>query len=99
MLAAIRKRLVPAARRLAALAPVLIAALAAAGPNAPDAGVVRLKGPKAPTPGPKPKDQVNLTNEESRIMPTSSGGLPWWLRLWVLAPVRSRCSASSASAR
>jgi len=30
--------------------------------------------PKPPTPGPAPKDQVNLTDEESRIMPVSSGG-------------------------
>jgi len=30
--------------------------------------------PKAPEPGPKDKDQVNLTDEESRIMPTSGGG-------------------------
>jgi len=29
------------------------------------------KPPKAPEPGPRPKDQVNLTDEESRIMPTS----------------------------
>jgi transposase len=32
------------------------------------------KAPKPPTPGPLPKDQVNLTDEESRIMPTSGGG-------------------------
>ena len=32
------------------------------------------KQPKPPTPGPTPKDQVNLTDEESRIMPVSSGG-------------------------
>jgi IS5 family transposase len=32
------------------------------------------KGPKPPTPGPRAKDQVNLTDEQSRIMPTSSGG-------------------------
>ncbi len=32
------------------------------------------KGPKPPTPGPRAKDQVNLTDAESRIMPTSSGG-------------------------
>jgi transposase len=32
------------------------------------------KQPKPPTPGPAPKDQVNLTDEESRIMPVSSGG-------------------------
>lgn len=30
--------------------------------------------PSPPTPGPHPKDQVNLTDEESRIMPSSSGG-------------------------
>ena len=34
----------------------------------------RGKGPKPPTPGPRAKDQVNLTDEQSRIMPTSSGG-------------------------
>ncbi|ABL66618.1 transposase, IS4 family [Chlorobium phaeobacteroides DSM 266] len=32
------------------------------------------KPPKAPEPGPRPKDQVNLTDEESRIMPASGGG-------------------------
>lgn len=31
------------------------------------------KEPKPPEPGPGAKDQVNLTDEESRIMPTSSG--------------------------
>lgn len=30
--------------------------------------------PKPPEPGPRSKDQVNLTDEESRIMPTSGGG-------------------------
>ena len=30
--------------------------------------------PKAPEPGPKAKDQVNLTDSESRIMPVSGGG-------------------------
>jgi transposase len=30
--------------------------------------------PKPPTAGPKAQDQVNLTDEESRIMPVSSGG-------------------------
>jgi len=32
------------------------------------------KQPKPPTAGPMPKDQVNLTDEESRIMPVSGGG-------------------------
>lgn len=32
------------------------------------------KPPKAPTPGPKDSDQVNLTDEESRIMPVAGGG-------------------------
>ena len=32
------------------------------------------KPPKAPEPGPGPKDQVNLTDAESRIMPTAGGG-------------------------
>ena len=34
----------------------------------------RGKEPKAPTPGPTATDQVNLTDEESRIMPVSGGG-------------------------
>ena len=32
------------------------------------------KKPQAPEPGPRAKDQVNFTDEESRIMPTSGGG-------------------------
>lgn len=31
------------------------------------------KPPTAPTPGPRPKDQVNLTDDESRIMPSAAG--------------------------
>lgn len=34
----------------------------------------RGKKPKPPKPGPTKKDQVNLTDDESRIMPTSGGG-------------------------
>jgi transposase len=34
----------------------------------------RGKEPQAPQPGPREKDQVNLTDEESRIMPQSGGG-------------------------
>lgn len=34
----------------------------------------RGKDPRPPVPGPNPSDQVNLTDEESRIMPTSGGG-------------------------
>jgi transposase len=34
----------------------------------------RGKPPQPPTSGPQAKDQVNLTDEESRIMPTASGG-------------------------
>lgn len=34
----------------------------------------RGKEPKKPKPGPNNKDQVNLTDEESRIMPVSGGG-------------------------
>ncbi len=34
----------------------------------------RGKTPKAPEPGVKDRDQVNLTDEESRIMPVSGGG-------------------------
>ena len=32
------------------------------------------KPPVPPTPGPRPKDQVNLTDEDSRIMPVAGGG-------------------------
>jgi len=32
------------------------------------------KQPKPPVPGPRDKDQVNLTDDESRIMPVSGGG-------------------------
>lgn len=32
------------------------------------------RGPRPPTPGPMAKDQINLTDEESRIMPVSGGG-------------------------
>jgi transposase len=32
------------------------------------------KLPKAPEPGPKASDQINLTDEESRIMPVAGGG-------------------------
>ena len=34
----------------------------------------RGREPKPPTPGPQPTDQVNLTDKQSRIMPTSGGG-------------------------
>jgi len=34
----------------------------------------RGKAPQPPTPGPTEKDQVNLNDKESRIMPTSGGG-------------------------
>lgn len=34
----------------------------------------RGKPPKAPEPGPNDSDQINLTDEESRIMPTPGGG-------------------------
>jgi transposase len=30
--------------------------------------------PSAPQPGPRPKDQINLTDADSRIMPTAGGG-------------------------
>jgi transposase len=32
------------------------------------------KQPQEPLPGPRPKDQVNFTDEDSRIMPSSGGG-------------------------
>jgi transposase len=34
----------------------------------------RGKQPKPPEPGPRDKDQINLTDQESRIMPVSGGG-------------------------
>jgi len=34
----------------------------------------KAKPPQAPEPGPKAKDQINLTDEESRIMPVAGGG-------------------------
>jgi hypothetical protein len=34
----------------------------------------RGRSPKPPEAGPRPTDQINLTDEESRIMPASSGG-------------------------
>ena len=34
----------------------------------------RGKAPKPPELGPRPKDQINLTDEESRIMPVAGGG-------------------------
>jgi hypothetical protein len=34
----------------------------------------RGREPKPPVPGPRDKDQINLTDEESRIMPVSGGG-------------------------
>jgi transposase len=37
-------------------------------------GKPRGREPKAPEPGPRCTDQVNLTDEDSRIMPTSGGG-------------------------
>lgn len=39
-----------------------------------DGKKVRGRKPKKPTPGPNDKDQVNLTDAESRIMPLSGGG-------------------------
>jgi len=32
------------------------------------------KPPQPPTEGPQPSDQINLTDEESRIMPVAGGG-------------------------
>jgi transposase len=32
------------------------------------------KAPQPPRPGPRPEDQINLTDEESRIMPVAGGG-------------------------
>jgi hypothetical protein len=45
------------------------AAKAAASGNKPGG-----RAPKPPTPGPRPDDQVNLTDEDSRIVPVAGGG-------------------------
>jgi hypothetical protein len=37
-------------------------------------GAVR---PAPPLEGPQAKDQINLTDEDSRIMPVAGGGSPW----------------------
>ena len=39
-----------------------------------DSGKPAGKLPKAPEPGPRASDQINLTDEESRIMPVAGGG-------------------------
>ena len=42
--------------------------------------------PAPPVEGPQPKDQINLTDEDSRIMPVAGGGFDqstrrrWWRR-------------------
>ena len=43
-------------------------------PWQPLGSIPKGKAPKAPDPTPKEQDQVNLTDEESRIMPISGGG-------------------------
>jgi len=55
----------------------------------------RGKEPQPPPPGPRPEDQINLTDEESRIMPVSGGGFEQCYNaqalvdtesLWVMVP-------------
>lgn len=58
--------------RLAAIAGSKCAARAAKA--AASGKMPRGKAPKAPTPGPRPNDQINLTDEQSRIMPVAGGG-------------------------
>src|ERR1035441_4743899 len=36
------------------------------------------KPPQPPTAGPLPSDQINLTDEDSRIMPVAGGGFEQW---------------------
>jgi hypothetical protein len=53
-----------------------LAAIAARAERAAATGKkVGGKAPQPPTPGPHPSDQINLTDEESRIMPVAGGGI------------------------
>lgn len=51
----------------------------------------RGKPPEPPSPGPRPSDQINLTDEDSRIMPAADGGTAcwWWLPLSLRPPTTS----------
>jgi len=48
----------------------------------------RGKEPQPPQPGPRPEDQINLTDEESRIMPVSGGGFEQCYNAQALAACR-----------
>jgi transposase len=50
------------------------AKLAARAAKAPRGRKPGGKPPKPPTPGPRPEEQINLTDEQSRIMPVAGGG-------------------------
>ncbi len=55
----------------------------------------RGKQPKPPTPGPCSKDQVNLTDEESRIMPVSGGGFEQGYNVQAAADITSKLIVSA----
>jgi transposase len=46
------------------------------------------KAPKPPTPGPRPTDQINLTDEESRLMPVAASSNVITPKRW---SIRRRC--------
>jgi len=50
------------------------------------------KPPKAPTPGPLPGDQLNLTDEESRIMPVAGGGFEQCYNAQAVVDTETACS-------
>lgn len=71
----------------------------------------RGKAPEAPTPGPRPNDQINLTDEQSRIMPVAVSisattlkpwSIPracwWWCRTSCRRPTTSNRSSRCSSA-
>jgi len=50
----------------------------------------RGKQPMPPVPGPRSRDQVNLTDEESRIMPVSGGGFEQGYNVQAVADTKSK---------
>jgi Transposase and inactivated derivatives len=55
----------------------------------------RGKQPKPPAPGPRSSDQVNLTDEESRIMPVSGGGFEQGYNVQAVADTTSKLIVSA----
>ena len=53
------------------------------------------KPPKAPEPGARDSDQINLTDEESRIMPVAGGGFEQAYNAQAGGLMRRRCWLSA----